>query len=604
MKVWEVMKQPTVVVSPHTRITEVKALMKKTGARCAPAVIEDDKLVGFVVRRDVIRITSLKSEAKVEDFIRRHPILFKEMDLQTAFNVMIEHNVKAAPVADSVENPKLVGVLSLMDILRSLLTAGYKPKARTVGEVITKEYCSCKPSERIDRVWHKLVDEGVDAVLVERNGRIVGIITPKDLIDQRSWLFHLESERGIRSPGKVKSFMTKGVIVAHAGVPIEMVAEFLLDHDFNLLPVVDADGRVLGVIRQEDVVYAYLQGAKPVVEVAPAIAPPTPIEVEYVTPSDRLKQVLVEKAVEVRPPLLTARDVASKTIYAVTSSDDITRAINIMLRHKVSHLLVLNEKGNVEGALSKRCIVKALGLKGPIWRRRAYEPRFIEQIMMRSVPVVSANASLEEVVSTMLFHDIDCALVEGDGAKYMVTKDDLVEAYAKYYAGRALVENLIYPHKVGIVPRHCSLAHVVKLMESHYLDAVVVAEGDSVEGVISESKLVFTPVKDRLERRRRITWVRKIERAGRKIARFVKVTPLVAEDMMVPVNVKVKATADAAEAAKLMLEHGVDGLPVYDNGKLVGVITKLDFVRELARGAIAALEEREKKLIERARKGG
>ncbi|RLF35776.1 MAG: CBS domain-containing protein, partial [Thermoplasmata archaeon] len=470
--------------------------------------------------------------------------------------------------------------------------------------VITKEYCSCKPSERINWVWHKLVDEEVDAVLVERNGKIVGIITPKDLIDQRSWVFHLETETGVKSPGKVKSFMTRGVIVAHAGVPIEMVAEFLVEHDFNLLPVVDADGKILGVIRQEDVVYAYLQGAKPVIEVAPVITP-IPIEVEYVTPSDRLKQVLVEKAVavEAKPPLV-AHDIASRTIYAVASSDDITRAVNLMIRHKVNHLLVLNDKGELEGVLSKRCIIKALGLKGPVWRRRAYEPRFIEQVMARELPTVKANASLEEIAATMLFHDSDYVLVEDDGIRSMVTKDDLIKAYADVYKGRALVENIIYPRKIGIVPRHSSLAHVVKLMESHYLDAVAVAEGDRVEGIISESKLVFVPVKDRLERRRRITWVRKIERAGKKIARYVKATPLVAEDLMTPVEVSVKITTDAAEAAKMMIEQKVDGLPVYDDGRLVGIITKLDFVRELARGAVAALEEREKKLIEKAKEGG
>ena len=56
---------------------------------------------------------------------------------------------------------------------------------------------------------------------------------------------------------------------------------------------------------------------------------------------------------------------------------------------------------------------------------------------------------------------------------------------------------------------------------------------------------------------------------------------LYARDFMTPVPVTVSPDTTIAEAARLMLERKVGGLPVMDDGRLVGIITETDFCRLL-----------------------
>ena len=54
---------------------------------------------------------------------------------------------------------------------------------------------------------------------------------------------------------------------------------------------------------------------------------------------------------------------------------------------------------------------------------------------------------------------------------------------------------------------------------------------------------------------------------------------LAVKDAMTENPVTVTATTALADAAQLMLEHGVGCLPVLDDGRLVGILTEGDFVR-------------------------
>jgi CBS domain-containing protein len=54
---------------------------------------------------------------------------------------------------------------------------------------------------------------------------------------------------------------------------------------------------------------------------------------------------------------------------------------------------------------------------------------------------------------------------------------------------------------------------------------------------------------------------------------------LTAEDVMKPELIKIEADDDAAQAARLMLDQGISGLPVVENGELVGIITMTDLTK-------------------------
>ncbi len=56
---------------------------------------------------------------------------------------------------------------------------------------------------------------------------------------------------------------------------------------------------------------------------------------------------------------------------------------------------------------------------------------------------------------------------------------------------------------------------------------------------------------------------------------------LTAKDFMTPSPITISPDATIAEAARLMVEHKIGGLPVVDHGKLMGIITETDLCRVL-----------------------
>jgi len=53
---------------------------------------------------------------------------------------------------------------------------------------------------------------------------------------------------------KVRDVMSQAVVTATTGTPLKAVAEILVDHGISGLPVVDADGSVVGVVSETDFV--------------------------------------------------------------------------------------------------------------------------------------------------------------------------------------------------------------------------------------------------------------------------------------------------------------------------------------------------------------
>jgi CBS domain-containing protein len=596
MKVWEVMNRDFSYISESTKLTEARAILRKTAQRCLPIVKEGGRLFGFLTRPDVLKVTSLKSEALAKDFARSHPFIPQDLEIAEAFQRLKEHSLEAAPVVSQEGSDELVAIISLRDILRGLFTAGYSPKARTVNEVMSKEFESCDPNESITKIWSKFSNSQAKAVLVfNPYGMLWGIITPKDLIDQRSWLFAREARKP-RTPGKVKRFMTRGVICASAGLPIETVTEFIINNDFTIIPIIDKESNVIGVVSQEDLVTAYLMGAKPgVIPIIPTVVPEIRERVEYEVSKSKLEEVLVRGAIPSPMPKLLVRDYMRSEAFFITPVDTVSHAKRLMLRHKVKYLVMADEVGGIRGIVSLRNMMKKLGAEGPIWKRRSIDPNFIFSVTTMNPPEIGVGDTLEKAANLMLHHDTDCLIVRDPSKKFLglITKDDLARAFAEHSKGLK-VENIMQPSGAGIVNRHHSMAHVIKVMSNNYLDCVVVEDSGKPVGIITESDLIFTPIEDQVDgvKNRRLVWIRRLKPGDRKMARYVKITPLLAEDFMVDIPETVDPGLDAAEAASLMLRHGVDGLPVVKGGVLIGVVTKFDIVRELARRLALVLPER------------
>ncbi|HIC98731.1 MAG TPA: CBS domain-containing protein [Pyrodictiaceae archaeon] len=273
-------------------------------------------------------------------------------------------------------------------------------------------------------------------------------------------------------------------------------------------------------------------------------------------------------------------------------------ARKLMIKTRSNYLIVVDEKGEIIGVITKWSMLRAIAAKGPIWKRRIHDRYFIEYVMDKNIPKIPANASVEEAAYMLVEAHAEIGVVvdENNNIIGFVTKDDIVKAYAQQYAIKTKVENLMMPGRVGIVHPHHSLHHAIKKMQVFYLDALTVYDGSKVIGVISANRLPFVAFEDAVEgiKSRRLIWVRKLVRGGPRKGRYVKVTPLLVVDATVPLpeNVRVNPSDSVAKAIELMEQYNVDGVPVIDNeGVVRGIICKNDVIRDLAR----IVEERRKR---------
>ena len=111
---------------------------------------------------------------------------------------------------------------------------------RSESVVIEQPYV-VKPDMTLADMQKLMAEYGVSGLLVEDGGKLAGIITRRDT------MFEKNGKR------KVADLMTKEVVTAKAGTTIEQAKEILHKHRIEKLPLIDAKGRIAGLITSKDI---------------------------------------------------------------------------------------------------------------------------------------------------------------------------------------------------------------------------------------------------------------------------------------------------------------------------------------------------------------
>ncbi|MEM1937164.1 MAG: CBS domain-containing protein [Candidatus Caldarchaeum sp.] len=115
------------------------------------------------------------------------------------------------------------------------------------GDLMSKPPISVDEEASVDDVARVMWEKGVGSVLiVDRESKLVGIITERDILYAAS---HLMMGKDV----KAKSLMTRNVVTASADDLVASVVEKMKDFNIRHIPVVDAEGRPLGVISSRDI---------------------------------------------------------------------------------------------------------------------------------------------------------------------------------------------------------------------------------------------------------------------------------------------------------------------------------------------------------------
>src|SRR5476649_1277956 len=119
------MSQPVVTAQPAETVALAAQHMRERRVGSVVVVDHDDRAIGILTERDMIRLAAAGSDAstaKVSEWMTADPdTIGPAVEARAAFASLAERGYRHIPVVDGGANPagqKLVGIVSMRDLMR------------------------------------------------------------------------------------------------------------------------------------------------------------------------------------------------------------------------------------------------------------------------------------------------------------------------------------------------------------------------------------------------------------------------------------------------------------------------------------------------------
>jgi acetoin utilization protein AcuB len=225
-------------------------------------VVEHDQVVGVISERDILAHrrpgSTGVSDIAVEEVMRRPAVTIDaDSPLVEAISLMFSRKLGCLPV---LAEGKLVGILTTTDLLRHQLDTAIQRPARQLPSTVRT---FMKPVPAVVTPTNELFDaaalmgaRGIRHLpVVDHAKRVVGVLSDRDvrtaLGDPKRFLTDPDARERFRQTS-VANVMSKPAITVHADAPIATAVDQLLHDRVGSLPVVDDQGRILGMLSYLD----------------------------------------------------------------------------------------------------------------------------------------------------------------------------------------------------------------------------------------------------------------------------------------------------------------------------------------------------------------
>jgi len=254
LRVKEIMDGKHPAIYMDELATKARAVIRDFNLRILPVTDGDKKLLGKVSRRDVMTISSSKSSIQVKGIMTpaRH-VATVDDDVMSTVKTMLKVDVWCAPVVTSPQDGTYRGVLGLESFIEKQIETSPEKFAREVSEIMTKDVVTCSPEDEVEHIWRLMQERRFAGLPVVKNGKLVGIVTQRDLLQSGAVLPTFESKKGRFSP-RISSVMQTNVVAVEPSVRAIRVAKVMVSKDIGRVPVKDRGGRLVGIVDREDVV--------------------------------------------------------------------------------------------------------------------------------------------------------------------------------------------------------------------------------------------------------------------------------------------------------------------------------------------------------------
>lgn len=133
--------------------------------------------------------------------------------------------------------------------------------SQTVGSIMSKKVISITMDDSLAKARELFLEFHFHHLLVLESGRLVGVISDRDLLKTISpfigSLSELDRDRATLNK-RAHQVMSRNPITVEADETVEIAAQRLLKNRVSCLPVVTQDGKVSGIVSWRDLLKVYL----------------------------------------------------------------------------------------------------------------------------------------------------------------------------------------------------------------------------------------------------------------------------------------------------------------------------------------------------------
>ena len=188
-----------------------------------------------------------------ERMTREVQLVTQAQPISDAARLMAQLDVGALPVAES---DRLIGMITDRDIVVRAVAAGYGPDT-PVRDAMSPDILYCYDDQTVEEVASNMADVRVRRLpVVNRDKRLVGIISDRDLRALWDPALDVQVRDGRVYDRRVSDFMSADPLTVDSEDDIDEVIDLLIEHRVGAIPVVNAEGLLVGIVSYIDVLRA------------------------------------------------------------------------------------------------------------------------------------------------------------------------------------------------------------------------------------------------------------------------------------------------------------------------------------------------------------
>jgi CBS domain-containing protein len=261
----DVMRKHPMTARATDALGAAQRAMARLDARHLP-VVDGDRVIGILSERDVL---AYRARADLDADWWRAPVgdamtapaqtAGPDDSLTEVAARLAAAKIGAMPI---VERGRLLGLVTVTDVLAAEVReamAASRPTLATAGDVMTPAPASVGPDASLLEAVRVMVQRGIRHLpVVDEHGRVTGILSDRDVRDlvgdPRGFVASWQIDPSAVS--RVADVMSEVATTVTEDRPVTELADLFADHRLGAMPVVGADGALVGIVSYVDVLRA------------------------------------------------------------------------------------------------------------------------------------------------------------------------------------------------------------------------------------------------------------------------------------------------------------------------------------------------------------